>query len=96
VRLFSYCYCQYSYLLIHRIQNIAFSELVVECQQLMRQFACEQLRRLGVNESDAKLRASSCVSQRDIQVWGQLLSINVVQTLIVEGVYFLQLDNQGI
>lgn len=54
---------------IYRIQNITFSELVVECQQLMRQFACEQLRKLGVNESDAKLRASSCVSQRDIQVW---------------------------
>ena len=50
------------------VQNIAFSELVVKCQGLIRQFAFEQLKRLGVGDSDANLYASSCVSQRDIQV----------------------------
>jgi len=53
---------------IHSVQNIAFSELVVKCQGLIRQFAYEQLKKLGVDESDANLRAASCVSQRDIQV----------------------------
>ena len=59
----------------------------------MRQFACEQLRRLGVNESDAKLRASSCVSQRDIQVWGTSVGTILTYILLVESVYFLLLDS---
>ena len=54
--------------LICRVENIKFSELVVKCQELIRGFAEEQLRRLGVNKCDAKRRAASCISQRDIQV----------------------------
>ena len=45
-----------------------FSELVVKCQNLIRQFAYEQLKYFGIENNEATLRAKSCVSQRDIQV----------------------------
>jgi len=51
------------------VQNVVFSELVVKCQNLIRQFANEQLKCFGMEDSEAKLRAASCVSQRDIQVF---------------------------
>ena len=54
---------------ISSVQNVVFSELVVKCQNLIRQFANEQLKRFGIEDSEAKLRAASCVSQRDIQVF---------------------------
>ena len=50
------------------VQNVAFSELVVKCQELIRHFAYEQLTHFGIADCEAKLRATSCVSQRDIQV----------------------------
>ena len=50
------------------VQNVLFSELVVKCQNLIRQFASEQLKYHGMEENEAELRAKSCVSQRDIQV----------------------------
>ena len=55
------------------VQNVAFSELVVNCQQLIRRFANEQLKRFGIANIEAKLRATSCVSQRDIQVFSYTL-----------------------
>ena len=51
-----------------RVQNVVFSEIVVKCQNLIRQFAKEQLISCGMKESEAKVFATSCVSQRDIQV----------------------------
>ena len=48
---------------------MVFSETIVKCQELIRQFAYEQLRSCGMEESKAKVCATSCVSQRDIQVW---------------------------
>lgn len=45
-----------------------FSELVVKCQNLIRQFAYKQLTNFGIEDGEAKLRSTSCVSQRDIQV----------------------------
>ena len=42
--------------------------MVVKCQHLIRQFAYEQLIHCGIENNEAKLRAKSCVSQRDIQV----------------------------
>ena len=45
-----------------------FSEIVVKCQNLIRWFAKEQLISCGMKESEAKVFATSCVSQRDIQV----------------------------
>ena len=50
------------------VQNDLFSEIVVECQNLIRQFAYKQLIHYGIENNEAKLRAKSCVSQRDIQV----------------------------
>ena len=50
------------------VQNVVFSELVVKCQNLIRDFAYEQLRHFGIEDKEATLRATSCVSQRDIQV----------------------------
>lgn len=50
------------------MQNVVFSELVVKCQNLIRQFAYEQLKHFGIEDNQAKLRSTSCVSQRDIQV----------------------------
>lgn len=44
------------------------SELIVECQKLMRKYASEQLKCFGLEENEAKRYATSCVSQRDIQV----------------------------
>lgn len=45
-----------------------FSDIVVKCQSLIRQFAYEQLKHSGMEDSEAKLCATSSVSQRDIQV----------------------------
>ena len=81
------------------MQNIAFSELVVKCQGLIRQFAYEQLRKLGVDENDANLRASSCVSQRDIQVYDEYpyqCPLSFLLLHAVEGFYILLLDNQNL
>ena len=50
------------------VQNVVFSELVVKCQNLIREFAYQQLTYFGVEKKEARLRATSCVSQRDIQV----------------------------
>ena len=50
------------------MQNVVFSELVVNCQNLIRKFAFQQLKHFGMEDKEAKLRATSCVSQRDIQV----------------------------
>ena len=50
------------------VQNVLFSELVVKCQNLIRQFAYEQLKYHRIEKKEAELRAKSCVSQRDIQV----------------------------
>ena len=50
------------------VQNMRLSELIVECQKLMRKYASEQLRCFGLEDNEAKLYATSCVSQRDIQV----------------------------
>ena len=55
------------------MKNIAFSEVVVKCQVLMRKFASEQFVKLGHSEDEAKIRATSCVSQRDIQVLSLLI-----------------------
>jgi len=41
---------------------------VVRCQELIREFALDQLKQFGMSEKEAKLRAASSVSQRDIQV----------------------------
>lgn len=46
-----------------------FSQIVVECHNLIRKFAYEQLKCFEIEDSEAKLCANSCVSQRDIQVW---------------------------
>ena len=54
--------------LITSVQNVVFSELVVTCQNLIRDFANEQLKQFGMEDSEAELRSTSCVSQRDIQV----------------------------
>ena len=80
------------------VQNIAFSELVVKCQGLIRQFAFEQLKKLGVGDSDASIRASSCVSQRDIQVCDVLyVCFSTSQCYyILESIYILLLDNQNL
>ena len=53
---------------IFRAQNVVFSQIIVKCQHLIREFACEQLKCFGIEGSEAKLHAASCVSQRDIQV----------------------------
>jgi len=58
----------YFYSVLYSVQNIAFSELVVRCQELIREFALDQLKQFGMSEKEAKLRAASSVSQRDIQV----------------------------
>ena len=50
------------------MQNVVFSELVVKCQNLIRHFAYQQLKCFKIEDKEAKLRATSCVSQRDIQV----------------------------
>ena len=50
------------------VQNVVFSELVVKCQNLIRQLAYEQLKCSGIENYEARARAKSCVSQRDIQV----------------------------
>ena len=50
------------------VQNIWLSELIVKCQQLIRQYAGEQLKIFGLEDSEAELCAGSCASQRDIQV----------------------------
>lgn len=52
-----------------RAQNVEFSQIVVECHNLIRKFAYKQLKCFEIEDSEAKLRANSCVSQRDIQVW---------------------------
>jgi len=57
-------------LILFSVQNIAFSELVVRCQELIREFALDQLKQFGIDEKEATLRATSSVSQRDIQVGG--------------------------
>lgn len=57
------CYVSHS-----SVQNVVFSELVVKCQNLIREFAFQQLKYFGIEDKEAKLRATSCVSQRDIQV----------------------------
>jgi len=50
------------------VKNVVFSELIVKCQEIIRQFACKQFVYFGLRDSEAKLLATSCVSQRDIQV----------------------------
>ena len=54
-----------------------FSELVVKCQNLIRQFAYEQLIHFGIEDDEAKLRSTSCVSQRDIQVSTLIANYNL-------------------
>lgn len=51
-----------------RTKNVVFSHMIVKCQHLIREFAREQLKCFGIEDREAKLRAASCVSQRDIQV----------------------------
>jgi len=41
---------------------------VVRCQELIREFALDQLKQFGVKKEEAILRSTSSVSQRDIQV----------------------------
>jgi len=53
---------------IFSVENMAFSELVIKCQELIREFALDQLKELGIEEEEAILRSTSSVSQRDIQV----------------------------
>ena len=44
------------------------SILISSSQTLMREYAKVQLKMIGFPDDEARLRASSCVSQRDIQV----------------------------
>lgn len=60
--------CNSNEMIAFRVQNVVFSEIVVKCQNLIRQFANKQLISCGMEESEAKVYATSCVSQRDIQV----------------------------
>ena len=81
--------------IIYRVRNIAFSTLVVKCQGLIRRFAGEQVRKLGVDENDAKHCATSCVSQRDIQVFRFMKHLYFIN-ILTEGIYILLLDYQNI
>jgi len=74
---------------IPSVQNVVFSELVVKCQELVRKFAYEQLKNLGIEDSEAKLRATSCVSQRDIQVVTCSLARVYVMVLHREYLHFM-------
>jgi len=60
-------YSLFTYI-IYRLQNIQFTDIVVSCQQLIRKYACEELKRLKYDSKELESRAASCVSQRDIQV----------------------------
>ena len=72
-----------------RVQNIAFSKLVVKCQGLIRQFASEQLRKFSVDDNDANLCATSCVSQRDIQVYKIVQYLCIVRFVCREYLHFI-------
>lgn len=63
------CFDKLHFFHSYSAKNVELSELIVECQKLMREYAYEQLRRFGLKDSEAKPCAASCVSQRDIQVW---------------------------
>ena len=67
------------------------SELIVECQTLMRKYASEQLKYFGLEDKEAKLYATSCVSQRDIQVWTQDFDIMMLILFLghTESIYIL-------
>ena len=49
------------------VELASLAELIVTSQNLLRAFAFQQLKTLGVNEVDALKCSKSCVSQRDIQ-----------------------------
>ena len=66
-----------------------FSEVVVKCQNLIRQFAYEQLKHFGKEESEANLCSTSCVSQRDIQVEFIFIDNNIVLLFHREYLHFM-------
>ena len=45
----------------------ALSDLIVQSQNKMREYACQELCRRGLQKKDSLVCAKSCVSQRDIQ-----------------------------
>ena len=49
------------------MQTESLTELIMTSQNLMRQYALDQLRLCGLNKPQATLSSRSCVSQRDIQ-----------------------------
>ena len=49
------------------LKCMALANLIVKSQQKMREYAVDQLKKLGISEKSARKSAQSCVSQRDIQ-----------------------------
>ena len=58
---------QYGQILAARDIMPWLADLIGKSQMEMRQYACDQLISYGYSEEEAKVRAKSCVSQRDIQ-----------------------------
>ena len=50
----------------------------MKCQNLIRKFAYEQLKHFGIEDDEAKLCSTSCVSQRDIQVLIVITNCNFI------------------
>ena len=72
---------------IFSVENMAFSELVIKCQELIREFALDQLKELGIEEEEAILRSTSSVSQRDIQVCVNLQRQYSIVFLVAQRVF---------
>ena len=66
------------------VENTAFSELVVRCQELIREFALDKLNKFGIEEEEAILRSTSSVSQRDIQV----CEIHMDNTVLLNSLFY--------
>ena len=49
------------------MQVASLTDLIMDSQKLMRDYACYQLCSGGMNKDQAKISSRSCVSQRDIQ-----------------------------
>ena len=53
--------------ILHLLQVASLTEPIMTSQNLMRDYAFDQLCYVGLDENMAKLSSRSCVSQRDIQ-----------------------------
>ena len=76
--------------------NIAYGERIVECQKLIREFACEHINKFIKDKHEAELRAQSCVSQRDIQVCRMLHDLFFFIKYFSAGFYLLWLVKEDI